>query len=141
MVNWILSIALIIATVGTVVSLLMLLRYRPVRGVQSVSLRHFTLLLLVYITVILSFSNLYLGLEMLGIEVLREGNSHVEGSVNHLIEDIVYFSAVTLLSVGYGDLVPVGIGRIIAMVQALFGFLLPAAFVVTSVLQVTKKEE
>jgi potassium channel LctB len=78
---------------------------------------------------------------MLGIEVLREGNSHVEGSVNHLIEDIVYFSAVTLLSVGYGDLVPVGIGRIIAMVQALFGFLLPAAFVVTSVLQVTKKEE
>ncbi|KHF41277.1 potassium channel family protein [Halalkalibacter okhensis] len=139
--NWLLSTALIIATVGTIVSLLMLLRYRPVRGTYSVSLRHFTLLLLVYITVILSFSNLYLGLEMLGIAVLKEGNSHVEGTVNHLIEDIVYFSAVTLLSVGYGDLVPVGIGRIIAMVQALFGYLLPAAFVVTSVLQVAKKEE
>ncbi|MDT8863081.1 ion channel [Alkalihalobacillus sp. MEB130] len=139
--NWIISGALVLTTIGTIVSILMLLRYRPIRGAYSVSLRHFTLLLLVYITVILSFSNLYLGLELLGFEVLKEGNSHVEGTVNHLIEDIIYFSAVTLLSVGYGDLVPVGIGRMIAMVQALFGYILPAAFVVTSVLQVTKKEE
>jgi potassium channel LctB len=119
----------------------MLLRYRPIRGTHSVSLRHFTLLVLVYITVILSFSILYLGLELLGIEVLKEGNSHVEGTVNHLLEDIIYFSAVTLLSVGYGDLVPIGIGRFIAIVQALFGYLLPAAFVVTTFLHVTKKEE
>ncbi|WP_332691427.1 ion channel [Halalkalibacter lacteus] len=139
--NWILSVMLIIATVGTIVSLLMLLRYRPIRGTHSVSLRHFTLLVLVYITVILSFSILYLGLELLGVEVLKEGNSHVEGTVNHLLEDIIYFSAVTLLSVGYGDLVPIGIGRFIAIVQALFGYLLPAAFVVTTFLHVTKKEE
>ncbi|MFD2508638.1 potassium channel family protein [Halalkalibacter alkalisediminis] len=139
--NWIVSIILIMATIGTIVSILMLLRYRPIRGRHSVSLRHFTLLLLVYITVILSFSILYLGLELLGIHVLKEGNACVGGSVSHLIEDIVYFSAVTLLSVGYGDLVPVGIGRFIAIVQALFGYLLPAAFVVTSVLHVTKREE
>jgi potassium channel LctB len=77
----------------------------------------------------------------MGIQVIKEGNAYVGGKVTHMIEDIIYFSAVTLLSVGYGDLVPVGIGRFIAIVQALFGYLLPAAFVVTSVLHVTKKSE
>ncbi|GAE26398.1 potassium channel protein [Halalkalibacter wakoensis JCM 9140] len=126
--NVLLSLALMMATIGTLVSILMLLRYRPIRGTHQVSLRHFALLLLVYMTMILSFSNLYLGLEMLGIEVLKEGNSHVEGTVNHLIVDIVYFSAVTMLSVGYGDLVPIGIGRFIAIVQALCGFFVTGGF-------------
>ncbi|WP_227938032.1 ion channel [Alkalihalobacillus deserti] len=138
--DWIISFFLILATIGTIVSILMLIRYRPIRGRHSVSLRHFALLVLVYITVMLSFSILYLGLELMGIQVLKEGNACVGGTVSHLIEDIVYFSAVTLLSVGYGDLVPVGIGRFISIVEALFGYLLPAAFVITSVIQVTKKE-
>lgn len=138
--NWFVSIILILATIGTIVSILMLLRYRPIRGRHSVSLRHFTLLVLVYLTVMLSFSILYLGFELMGIHVLREGNACLGGMVSHLIEDIVYFSAVTLLSVGYGDLVPVGIGRFIAIIEALFGYLLPAAFVVTSVLQAKKEE-
>ncbi|GAE37642.1 potassium channel family protein [Halalkalibacter akibai] len=139
--NWILSLILIIATIGTIVSILMLLRYRPIKGRHSVSLRHFTLLFLVYITVILSFSILYLGFELMGIQVIKEGNAHAGGTVPHLVEDIIYFSAITMLSVGYGDIVPVGFGRIVAIVQALFGYLLPAAFVVTSFIQVTSKPE
>ncbi|ARK29033.1 potassium channel family protein [Halalkalibacter krulwichiae] len=133
--NLLLSLILVIATTGSVVSILMLIRYQPIRGSHTVSLRHFTLLILVYITVILSFSNLYLGLELLGIHVLNEGSTSVEGTVPHLLEDIIYFSAVTMLSVGYGDVVPIGIGRFVAIIQALIGFLLPAAFVVTSFLQ------
>lgn len=139
--NWILYLILVVATMGTIMSLLLLLRYRPIRGTHAVSLRHFTLLVLVYITVMLSFSILYLGLELLGIQVLKEGGECVGGTVSHLIEDIIYFSAVTLLSVGYGDLVPVGFGRFIAIVQALFGYLLPAAFVVTSLFRVRREEE
>ena len=135
----ILYFILIIATIGTLMSLLLLLRYRPVRGTHAVSLRHFTLLILVYITIMLSFSILYLGLELLGIQVLKEEGQEVGGTVSHLIEDIIYFSAVTLLSVGYGDLIPIGVGRFIAIVQALFGYLLPAAFVVSSFFRVKEK--
>lgn len=40
----------------------------------------------------------------------------------------LYFSGVTLLSVGYGDLVPVGSARFFALIQAAIGFLLPTAF-------------
>ncbi|NEU31912.1 two pore domain potassium channel family protein [bacterium LRH843] len=110
-------------------SLLLLLRYRPVKGAYAYSLRHFTLLVLVYLTILISFSVLYFGLELLGNRVILENGDFVGGSVVHLIEDIVYFSAITLLQVGYGDLVPIGIGRPIAITQALFGYLLPAAFV------------
>lgn len=130
---------LVAATTGTIVSLLLLLRYRPSRGAYAVSLRHFTLLVLVYITVILSFSILYLGLELLGVHVLIEANHPIQGPMPHMLEDIIYFSAVTLLSVGYGDLVPIGVGRFIAVIQALFGYLLPAAFVVTTVIHVKSK--
>ena len=137
--NWIISVILIISTACTIMSLLLLIRYRPKVGSHVVSLRHFTLLILVYITVILSFSILYIGLELMGFRVLKEGDYGVGGgNMGHLVEDIIYFSAVTLLSVGYGDLVPIGIGRIIAIIQALFGFLLPTAFVVTSMLRVKK---
>ncbi|TWI52643.1 ion channel [Halalkalibacter nanhaiisediminis] len=138
--NWILYLILIIATAGTMMSLLLLLRYRPIRGTHSVSLRHFTMLVLVYITITLSFSILYLGFELLGIQVIKESGQSIGGTVSHLIEDVIYFSAVTLLSVGYGDLVPVGVGRFIAIVQALFGYLLPAAFVVTSLFYARNKD-
>ncbi|WP_227521981.1 potassium channel family protein [Bacillus solitudinis] len=123
---------LLAATIGIVASFLLLIHNRPiVRGGQPVSLRHFLLLVTVYVTVTFAFSILYIGLELLDIHVLTEGNQLVGGRVSHLIEDAIYFSAVTMLSVGYGDIVPIGAGRVIAIVQAMFGFLLPAAFVVT----------
>ncbi|MGE7979836.1 potassium channel family protein [Psychrobacillus sp. NPDC093200] len=40
----------------------------------------------------------------------------------------IYFSGVTILSVGYGDLVPVGKARFFALIQAAIGLLLPTAF-------------
>ncbi len=55
------------------------------------------------------------------------------------VETSLYFSAVTLLSVGYGDIVPIGIGRWIAMVEALLGYALPAAFVVRTVMDVERR--
>lgn len=54
------------------------------------------------------------------------------------IEACIYFSSSTILSVGYGDIVPVGLGRWIATFEALIGYLLPIAFVLTSVIQHNK---
>lgn len=41
--------------------------------------------------------------------------------------EYLYFSGVTMLSVGYGDFVPVGSARLFALIQAALGVLLPTA--------------
>ncbi|ADU29263.1 potassium channel family protein [Evansella cellulosilytica] len=121
-----------VAIVGVFMSLYLLLKNQPVEG-RRISLRNFIVLILVYVTVMTGFGVLYLGLELSGIPVLTEGGSIQHASFFHLVEDVMYFSAVTLLTVGYGDITPMGVGRWIAMIQALIGYLLPAAFVVTTV--------
>lgn len=40
----------------------------------------------------------------------------------------LYFSGVTILSVGYGDVVPVGSARFFSIIQASIGLLLPTAY-------------
>lgn len=44
--------------------------------------------------------------------------------------DYLYFSGVTMLSIGYGDMVPMGSARFFAVVQAALGLLLPSAYFV-----------
>ncbi|MDN5710140.1 MAG: potassium channel family protein [Planococcus sp. (in: firmicutes)] len=46
----------------------------------------------------------------------------------HSFWDYLYFSGTTMLSVGYGDLVPVGSARFFSLVQAAIGLLLPTAY-------------
>ncbi|GAE31147.1 potassium channel family protein [Alkalihalobacillus hemicellulosilyticus] len=126
-------IILLISTVGTVVSLLMLLRFHPHPSTHLVSLRHFGLLILVYVTLISSFAILYTGVELIGIRVIQIDAPLFGETISML--DMMYFSAITMLSVGYGDIVPIGLGRLFAVVQSLIGFLLPAAFVMNTFLQ------
>nr|WP_302328582.1 potassium channel family protein [Salirhabdus salicampi] len=96
---------------------------------NSFSAEHFYGLMLIYITVTIGFGLIYFLLSQLGIPILTEGylqgNSQLE-RLGHAI----YFSGVTLLTVGYGDITPLGIGKWIALAEALMGYILPAAFVV-----------
>lgn len=80
----------------------------------------------IYLTVILGFGLIYLLFELKGISLLMEVND--ENNYN-LFETSFYFSAMTLFSVGNGDVVPHGLGRMVAVVEALIGYTLPAAFV------------
>lgn len=52
--------------------------------------------------------------------------------------NFLYFSGVTLLSIGFGDYLPVGPARIFALIEAAIGVLLPTAFFVKSIY---KKED
>lgn len=90
-------------------------------------------LFIVYSIIILGFGSIYFSLTISGVTVLMEGGHPVKGSFLELSEAVSYFSAVTLLSVGYGDITPVGLGRWLSIIEALVGYLLPAAFVLSTV--------
>lgn len=134
-----LFIVIFVAIIGIMMSVLLLLKSKPIFHGKRISVRNFLILLLVYITVAMGFGCIYISLELMGYTVLSEGDMRVGGTFANLLEDAMYFSAVTILSVGYGDITPLGIGRWIAMIEAFFGYLLPAAFVVSNVVQLKSR--
>lgn len=115
----------------------------PVMKHQLMSLNHLFVLIIVYITVILGFGLMYTSLLLMDIHVLVKNNAVIgHRHFFYVIDDAMYFSSMTMLSVGYGDLTPMGLGRWLSIVEALIGYLLPAAFVLNSVIErdVTSKK-
>lgn len=55
--------------------------------------------------------------------------------------DSLYFSGVTILSVGYGDLVPVGSARFFSLIEASIGLLLPTAYFMKALTSSGEKDE
>ena len=92
-----------------------------------------------YLSLLVGFGMIYLIFIQSGVNVLYEGSSPVGGSYLDRLYTCFYFSAVTLFSVGYGDIIPVGFGRFIAVVEALIGYVLPAVFVARTVIGIDKR--
>lgn len=93
------------------------------------SFEHFYILVTLYFIVMLGFGLFYFVLSQTGITLLDEGYLKDVSQLERL-GHAVYFSGVTLMTVGYGDITPIGIGKFIALVEAMLGYLLPAAFFV-----------
>lgn len=106
---------------------------------QFFSFSNLVLLIAIYGTILLGFGLLYISLEVFKVPILYEHGEPLGNMSFHLIEVSLYFSAITLLSVGYGDIVPIGIGRWIAMMEALVGYVMPAAFFFHSILESEKR--
>ncbi|ASA97552.1 ion channel family protein [Anoxybacillus flavithermus TNO-09.006] len=105
-----------------------------------ISVKNFIAILFVYSTTMIGFALVYTILHINGHVVMMENGENINASnFFQYVETSLYFSAVTLLSVGYGDIVPIGIGRWIAMVEALLGYALPAAFVVRTVIDAERR--
>ncbi|MDP4552297.1 potassium channel family protein [Alkalihalobacillus macyae] len=127
------AIALAFTSVGR--SMVSLMKRTRIPG-SLLSVYKMFLLFIVYVTMIVAFGSMYLSLIILDIPVLQEGQvdlAHMTLSPLSKVQSVLYFSAVTLLSVGYGDITPIGIGRWIAIIEALIGYLMPAAFFVTTI--------
>lgn len=97
---------------------------------KFVSFENFLYLGSIYFTILLGFGMLYLLFSFHGHPLLVEVGSSRNKNV---FETSFYFSAMTLFSVGNGDVVPQGFGRAIAVIEALIGYTLPAAFVARAV--------
>lgn len=106
----------------------------------AISAKNFIAILFVYSTTMIGFALVYTILHINGHVVMMENGKNIEDPhFWQYVETSLYFSAATLFSVGYGDVVPIGIGRWIAMIEALFGYALPAAFVVRTVMDAERK--
>ena len=101
---------------------------------KIVSVENFLYLGAVYLTIILGFGLIYILFNLIGMTLLREVN-HPD---HNIFETSFYFSAMTLFSVGNGDVLPQGFGRMVAVIEALIGYTLPAAFVARVVLNSEK---
>jgi len=88
----------------------------------------FYALLVIYSIVIIGFALIYFILSFQGMVLVEHGELNQVSIIGSLIHSL-YFSGVTLLTIGYGDIIPVGIGRFIALIEALLGYILPTAFV------------
>jgi potassium channel LctB len=97
---------------------------------KLVSLENFLYLGAIYVTVLVGFGLIYLLFSLNGDPLIKE--TGIVKSKN-IFETSFYFSAMTLFSVGHGDVVPLGLGRLIAVFEALIGYTLPAAFVARAV--------
>ncbi|PWU66834.1 potassium channel family protein [Gracilibacillus dipsosauri] len=89
----------------------------------------FYTLLVVYFTVLTSFACLYFVLSFHGVLLLEDGELKRLSPFETLAHSF-YFSGVTLMTVGYGDITPIGWGRLLALLEALIGYILPPAFFV-----------
>lgn len=97
---------------------------------KFVSLENFLSIGYVYATVVLGFGIIYMVFAFNGRPLLIE-----TGMVrnDNIFETCFYFSAMTMFSVGNGDVIPYGLGRIITVIEALIGYTLPAAFITRAV--------
>ncbi|MFC0521977.1 potassium channel family protein [Pontibacillus salicampi] len=119
---WIVPLVLIVL-IGSVVQLLHFHKERE----SHFSIDRFYSLMLVYIIVMIGFGLIYFSLASEGRIILEDAMLQQESVVDRLAHAI-YFSGVTLMTVGYGDITPIGIGRVFALMEALIGCVLPAAY-------------
>ncbi|NLI69032.1 MAG: two pore domain potassium channel family protein [Bacilli bacterium] len=87
----------------------------------------FLTFMIVYSILIIGFGLVYFILSFSGDVFINQQKSD-DASLNRLLTSI-YFSGVTLLTIGYGDVSPVGVVRFLAVIQAMLGYALPSLLV------------
>lgn len=105
---------------------------------KLLSWESFLYLIFIYSTIFLGFGLVYFIFIQNGYSVLLENGVKV-GGLLYSLQASFYFSGLTLFSVGYGDIAPIGIGRVVAIIEALIGYTIPASFVVRTVIDFRKE--
>ena len=78
-----------------------------------------------YATILVGFALIYLLYELQNHSVILDMGNRLDGTFYEQLKTSFYFSAMTMFSVGYGDIAPIGMGRMIATIQAFIGYTLP----------------
>ncbi|MBM7704448.1 two pore domain potassium channel family protein [Metabacillus iocasae] len=125
-------ILLVVIICGLMIGSMQFLFKREVSDFHVFSLGSFIALLYAYVTVLIGFGLIYTVFEMHDFAVLA-GEYQAGQSYGVTLYNSLYFSAVTLFSVGYGDMYPIGVGKGIVIIESLVGYIMPALFVLRTV--------
>lgn len=106
-----------------------------------VSIEKLLFLLLIYVNVLVGFAIVYTIFELSGNVIMINGDLPKLNGFLEIFGTSLYFSGLTLLSVGYGDITPIGIGRLFAIIEALLGYIIPAAFVVRTMIDYDRRAD
>ncbi len=96
----------------------------------------FLKLVLVMFSMLVGFAVIYYLLSLQDLILVQSLSSMKPIEITFLT--LLYFSGETLVSVGYGDMLPVGPARFFAILESLLGILLPTAYFMKS-LDLSKK--
>lgn len=90
------------------------------------------ILFLLYLNIISTFALIFFVLDRTGLgPIVDHYISHEQwGNGFDTIGKYLYFSAITLLSVGYGDLTPFGWSKLAAVIEAMLGYILAGSFII-----------
>jgi potassium channel LctB len=105
-----------------------------IKTTRRISLENLFVLIQWYITMMLGFALIYMVLQLNGHNVFNPSANETANECFSVLQDSLYLSGMTLLSVGYGDVTPMGIGRWIAIIEALLGYIMPAVLVARTML-------
>lgn len=108
---------------------------------KYISWQSFIYLLMVFTTIVIGFSLIYVILIRAELMTLFDNGVEINKDLQTTFFTSFYFSGVTLFSIGYGEVTPSGIGRMIAVIQGLIGYTIPAAFVVRTVIDIRRERE
>lgn len=103
---------------------------------RTVIIYNILFLCFLFFSIALVFSFIYMLLDFLNIGHIID---HYSSSIHQqqlmdLFTRSLYFSFITLFSVGYGDMTPFGFSKGVAIVEATIGYVLPIAIVVRYIL-------
>lgn len=109
---------------------IMIIRDKVKSNKKSIIVHNILGLCYLYSVIALFFAIIYLLLDMFDLGTIYD-HTVIYDSHNliDLVSGYVYFSFITMTAIGYGDLVPLGLARFFAIVQALIGYILPYAII------------
>jgi potassium channel LctB len=106
---------------------------------KYLSWESFIYLIFIYSTITLGFGLIYFLLMQDDTVIFHEHGTPYAGSTLEELQISFYFSGITMFSIGYGDVAPIGIGRMVAIIEGLIGYTIPASFVVRTVIDLRRE--
>lgn len=87
-----------------------------------------------YAIIAFAYSLIYMVAELSGLGKLYDRNGEDNLSLLGFLFKHIYFSFITLTSVAYGDIEPLGLSRFFSVSQALIGYILPYVIILKNVI-------
>lgn len=103
---------------------------------KKIFIYNFLFLFILYFLISAAFTFCYIFLEYLDLGAIIDHHSN-EAHQNQNIDVFTrsfYFSFITLFAVGYGDMIPLGLSKGVAIIQAYVGYIMPYAILLNYIL-------